>query len=237
MIKTILFDLDATLIHLDQDRFLHAYFKRIAAYFAERGYDPVRFTEAMRKSVYLMLNNDGKQINETVFWQTFPRFYGDERIRDDIPAFDRFYHTAFEDLKPYCGEKAGAVEMLRRLREQGYKLVLASNSVYPLIAYEQRMKWCGLTTDLFDLLTTYENMHYCKPQAGYFLEIADMMGVKPEECLMVGNDISDDMPARECGMQVFLVTDSLLINPKGEDTSVYPQGGFDDLMRYLEDNH
>ena len=78
-------------------------------------------------------------------------------------------------------------------------------------------------------------MHYCKPSNGYFLEIADRLGVRPEECLMVGNDVSDDMSARACGMQVFLVTDSLLLNPKGEDISGIPQGGFEELIQYIEE--
>ena len=234
MIKAILFDLDGTLMHMDQDLFIHKYFKLIAGYFAARGYDPVLFTRAMQKSVYYMVNNDGGQTNETLFWQTFPKLYGDLRIGDDIPAFDRFYHTAFDEMKPYCEPKAGAVEMLSRLRREGYRLVLASNPVYPVIAYERRMGWCGLTTDMFDFMTTYENMHHCKPSKGYFLEIAEVMGVKPEECLMVGNDVSDDMPARAAGMQVFLLDDTLLLNPQNEDLSVYPRGGFDDLMRYIE---
>ena len=80
-------------------------------------------------------------------------------------------------------------------------------------------------------------MHHCKPSKGYFLEIAEVMGVKPEECLMVGNDVSDDMPARTAGMQVFLLDDTLLLNPQNEDLSVYPRGGFDELMRYIEANH
>lgn len=236
MIKTILFDLDGTLLHLEQDAFLHAYFKRIALYFAERGYDPVRFTEAMKKSVYVMLNNDGKMRNDALFWQTFPKMFGDKRMLEEMPAFERFYHTAFGDMKPYCKEKAGAAEALRRLREMGFQLVLASNSVYPPIAYERRMGWCGLSSELFDFMTTYENMHYCKPSVGYFLEAADVMGVSPEECLMVGNDVSDDMPARACGMRVFLMTDSLLINPNGEDLTVYPQGGLAEMMKYIEEN-
>lgn len=236
MIKTILFDLDGTLLDMDQDTFLRAYFKKIAGYFAVRGYDPVRFSEAMYKSVYVMLNNDGKQTNEEIFWNTFPALYGDESMRDDIPKFEVFYQTAFGELESLCKEKVGAVEMLKKLREMGLSIVLASNPVFPYIAYERRMKWGGLTPEMFDLLTTYENVHHCKPTEGYYAEIADIMQVKPEECLMVGNDVSDDMPAKKIGMQVFLMDDTLLLNPQNEDLSVYPRGGFDELMKYIEKN-
>ena len=236
MIRAILFDLDGTLLDMDQDAFLRAYFKKIAGYFAVRGYDPVRFSGAMLKSVHVMLNNDGKQSNEELFWSTFPRLYGNEHMKEDLPLFEAFYQTEFGELEPLCKEKPGAVELLGQLRKMGIPLVLASNPVFPLVAYERRMKWGGLSPEMFDFLTTYENVHHCKPTKGYYLEIAAIIGVKPEECLMVGNDVSDDMPAREAGMQVFLVDDTLLLNPHGEDLSVYPRGGLENLMCYIRKN-
>ena len=51
---------------------------------------------------------------------------------------------------------------------------------------------------------------------------------------MVGNDVSDDMPAERVGMRVFLLTDCLE-NPKGEDCARYPQGGFSELLAYIEE--
>ena len=59
------------------------------------------------------------------------------------------------------------------------------------------------------------------------------MGVTPDECLMVGNDVSDDMVAEQLGMQVFLLTDCL-INKENKDISAYPQGSFDELITYIE---
>ena len=49
---------------------------------------------------------------------------------------------------------------------------------------------------------------------------------------MVGNDVGEDMIARDLGMQVFLLTDCL-INRKEKDISVYPNGSFDELMDYI----
>ena len=50
---------------------------------------------------------------------------------------------------------------------------------------------------------------------------------------MVGNDISDDMPAALIGMKVFLLTDCLIAK-EGESVEDYPHGGFDDLMAYIK---
>ena len=58
------------------------------------------------------------------------------------------------------------------------------------------------------------------------------LDVDPTECLMVGNDVTEDMVARQLGMQVFLLTDCL-INKNEEDISAYPHGGFPELLDYI----
>ena len=57
--------------------------------------------------------------------------------------------------------------------------------------------------------------------------------VYPEECLMVGNDVSEDMIAETLGMKVFLLTDCL-INKENKDISLYPHGGFEELLAFIE---
>ena len=63
--------------------------------------------------------------------------------------------------------------------------------------------------------------------------ILEKHGLQPEECLMVGNDVSEDMSAELCGMKVFLLTDCL-INSDNKDLSCYKQGTFDDLLDYIK---
>ena len=41
------------------------------------------------------------------------------------------------------------------------------------------------------------------PNPKYFVEAAERFGLKPEECLMVGNDAEEDVAAMKAGMQVF----------------------------------
>ena len=56
-----------------------------------------------------------------------------------------------------------------------------------------------------------------------------------EECLMVGNDVEEDMIAEALGMKVFLLTDCLL-NKENRDISVYPHGGFSELLEFIAAN-
>ena len=58
--------------------------------------------------------------------------------------------------------------------------------------------------------------------------------MKPEECLMVGNDVSEDMITEQLGMNVFLLTDCL-INKENKNISHYPHGSFTQLHTYLKE--
>ena len=115
----------------------------------------------------------------------------------------------------------------------GLRAVLATNPIFPAVATRSRIRWAGLTPEDFALYTTYENIGLCKPNPDYYREIMRRLDVRPEECLMVGNDATEDMAAAETGKRVFLLTDCLL-NRENKDISTWPHGGFPQLMDYIE---
>ena len=73
---------------------------------------------------------------------------------------------------------------------------------------------------------------YCKPNPDYYREICEKMNLNPADCVMVGNDVTEDMAARELGMDVFLLTDCIL-NKDNRDISDCPHGGFDELLGWI----
>jgi FMN phosphatase YigB (HAD superfamily) len=101
------------------------------------------------------------------------------------------------------------------------------------MATERRIAWAGLSTTDFELYTTYENSRFCKPNPAYYLEVMQKLGVAPEECLMVGNDVEEDMIAETLGCRVFLLTNDL-INRGGTDISRYPNGDYRDLIEFIK---
>ena len=232
MLKYILFDLDGTLLPMDQDIFVKAYFGAIAKKLSNHGYEPQSLIRAIWAGTEKMIKNDGKVSNEAVFWNYFSSVFG-EHVRDDIPLFDDFYKNDFDAVKESCGYSTKSAEIIANLKSMNLKLVLATNPIFPAIATQKRITWAGLSPEDFVLYTTYENSRYSKPSLMYYKGILNELGAKPEECLMVGNDVSDDMPAKDVGINVFLLTDNL-INKSGVDISIYPNGSFDDLIEYIK---
>lgn len=231
MITTILFDLDGTLLPMDMDEFTRGYFKLLAKKAAPFGYEPQKLEAAIWKGTGAMVKNDGSRSNEEAFWNCFAGIYGQEALKDKV-IFDEFYAGEFQGADVFCGFHPGAKEVVQQAREAGLRVVLATNPIFPEVATEARVRWAGLSITDFEHCTTYENSSYCKPNPDYYREVLEKVGCRAEECLMVGNDVEEDMVAETLGMEVFLLTDCL-INKEGRDVSAYPHGGFEELKRYI----
>lgn len=231
-IKVVLFDLDGTLLPMDQDTFIKAYLGGMAKKLATHGYDPEKLVKAVYAGMKAMTTNDGSCTNEEAFWGAFTGILG-EGVKKDIPVFDDFYKNEFQEVKNICGFLPEAKTTICALKEKGFRVALATTPMFPSLATESRIRWAGLEPEDFEIFTTYENYHFCKPNLNYYREVVEKLGVKPEECLMVGNDVGEDMITEELGMKVFLMPADL-INKVEKDISVYPQGDFSDLMAYID---
>ena len=231
-IRFVLFDLDGTLLPMDQEKFMQAYFGGLCQKLAPLGYEPRQLIDGIWAGTAAMVRNDGACTNEDAFWNTFCALVKPDARRDE-PVFDDFYRHEFQQVAQACGCDPAAAAIVKRLRRKGLKLALATNPIFPAIATQSRMRWAGLDEADFELYTTYENACHCKPNPDYYRDVLAALGAQPEECLMVGNDVGEDMIAARLGMKVFLLTDCL-INRKNEDISVYPHGGFAELAAFVE---
>lgn len=228
---TILFDLDGTLIPMDQDAFIRAYIGGIAATAAKHGYDPTLVANGVMAGTRAMFANDGTRTNEEAFWQSLAAVVG-EGILLDRALFDEYYEGRFDEVSVTCGHEPRSREIIDLVHSLGYTAVLATNPLFPAVATAGRIRWAGLSPDDFALVTSYENSHFCKPKLDYYREILARLGLTPEECVMVGNDVDEDMIAKRLGMRVFLLTDGLL-NRSESDYSDLPHGSFDALSDFI----
>lgn len=231
MITTVFFDLDGTLLPMDQEKFVKSYLGRMAKKMAPHGYEPEMLVKSVWMGTGAMVKNDGSATNETVFWNVFDQLFGRD-TRVDEPLFEEFYRNEFQAVKDDCGFDPRAAEAIRQIKALGLRTVLATNPLFPPIATQSRVRWAGLEPEDFEFITTYDNSSFCKPNPDYYREILGKLNLKAEECVMVGNDVNEDMVARELGMKVFLLTDCIL-NKDNKDISQYPCGSFPELLDYI----
>lgn len=210
MVRTILFDLDGTLLPIDTDAFIKGYFDSLAEYAGHIVPPRKLVQEVWAATAQMIRNTDPGLTNAEVFARAFFPAVGqaEEAL---MPVFDSFYRTRFPALRSACSGLPGiARSVVETALEMGYEIVLATNPLFPRIAIEERMRWIEVDDLPWRLVTAYEDMHACKPQPEYYQEVLARIGRRPEECLMVGNDVQEDGAAARVGIDVFFVTDFLI---------------------------
>ncbi len=232
-LKSVFFDLDGTLLPMDQDTFVQSYFGLLCKKMAPFGFDPKQLVKGIWAGTEAMINNDGSCTNRERFWNVFPALCGQEVLNHEKTLED-YYANEFQQVQTDCGFTPDAAKTVKAVKDLGLIPVLATNPIFPSVATESRIRWAGLNPGDFAYYTVYENSTYCKPNLKYYQEILDRLNLNPEEVLMVGNDVGDDMVAEELGMKTFLLTYDL-INKKNEDINRWHHGGFEELSAYVKE--
>ena len=126
MIKAILFDLDGTLLPMDQEVFIKDYVGRMTAFLAPYGYDPQLYFKGLWAGTGAMVKNDGKALNEDMFWYVFNTILGKD-AKEDMALFEEFYRTEFQKARDSCGFQPMAAEAVREIKAMGCRVILATN--------------------------------------------------------------------------------------------------------------
>lgn len=234
MITTLFFDLDGTLLPMDLETFTRGYLGSLSRAMAKEGYEPHELVKNVMKGVASMSAHPSEQTNEQAFWQTLIPVYGQEMIDRSKPAFDEYYRTLFDECKNSClAPNPEIPQLIEKARALGFRLVLATNPLFPRDAIRKRLEWIGLKPEDFELVTTYEDSHYTKPNPEYFKETARRAGIRPEEVLMIGNDLEEDYGAIPAGMKLFVLEDCL-IPSKNRSVDEFDHGHVPELEAFLE---
>lgn len=232
-IDAVLFDLDGTLLRVQMAEFIPRYIEGLAVHCREYA-EPKKFARVMLGAIRGLIRDvsDGSLTNEQRVYSTLQEQLSipETVLRD---SFQRFAATGLDSLQELVHPIPIVRKILTECQRQGVPLVLATNPVFPEFMIQARLQWGGLSDIPFQHLTSFENSRHCKPQAGYFREIADRLEVAPERCLMVGNDTSHDLAAVSVGMKVFLV-DTWIVE---REVAVWPcehRGDHAELYRFLQ---
>ncbi len=231
MIQTLLFDLDGTLLGIDMRIFLQKYFDSLSSIMSKYIPQEVFIPKLMSSTEEMIKNDNFNKTNKEVFLESF---FIDLKVtpKELMPVFEDFYQNDFPKLQKYSEFIPEAPKLLQKSIELGYEVVIATNPVFPKEAINERLNWAGISNINYSLITSYEYMHYCKPNLKYYEEILNYVQRKPEECLMIGNDVDHDMVAKKLGIKTFLV-DDFLINRSNNSYKVDYQGDLKSVEKVI----
>ena len=232
-IKHILFDLDGTLLPMDQDEFVKFYMPLLAKSYIEAGVqvDPKEFIGAVWKGYEAMVKNDGSRTNREAFWSYTEALMPISPEESEKLAL-RFYDGDFNQAARATSPSPFSDQIVKAAKKRGLHAYLATNPVFPRCATMNRIRWAGMDAEDFELITTYEDQCYCKPNVEYFRTILDDLKLDPAECLMVGNDVEEDLVIRKLGVKTYLVTDTME-NKKDLPIHTEYMGSLEELLEFI----
>ncbi len=235
MLKAIFFDLDGTLLRIDETKFASLYFDLMGKKMEKYGYDPLVLQKAIYQGTYLMMKNDGTRTNEEVFWDYFRTVYPDSE--KDYDAFESFYSDEFRSLENIIEKESLSKEIVLYTKKKGLLPVLSTNPIFPMEGQKTRISMLGLSSSDFEYVTSYENSSFCKPNPMYFQSLLKRFSLKSDEVIVIGNnDFEDGDCASACGIKVYLV-DGYLIHSshaKGKYETIVLSNVFSVIDREIE---
>lgn len=232
MSKAILFDLDGTLLPMDTKQFIKDYMAvlapRVSEYVA-----PEHFLKSLWEATSAVIADlDPQKTNEQVFEEAFLQAVQVEK-ETLWPILDDFYERVFPTLSYLSEPTPLAGKICEEAIAQGYELAVATNPIFPKAAIEQRLHWAGVGHIPFAVVTVYEEWCFTKPHRQYYESICRRMNVSPEQCVMVGNDVQEDMAASLIGMKTYLV-EGYVIDRGEPQYPIDDRGTLEDLYADLK---
>lgn len=232
MLKAVFFDLDGTLLPLDEDVFIKKYFSLLCRRMSSLGYESDKLIKCIMDGTYAMLKNSGEKTNEEVFWNLFEERYGKEKLKDKA-YLDEFYTNEFCEIKEVCLENNLAKELVCFCKKCGLKVILSTNPIFPKVGTLTRMGFIGLKEDDFDFITTYENSYFCKPNPKYFKFLLNKFRLKPGEVIVIGNNVYEDGDCSfACGIKCYVTGDFIIGYDKAKYE--YEKIKFEDLINVIK---
>lgn len=225
--RAVLFDLDDTLLENNGDLFFEAYLDALARHVESWIPRAKLLDAAMVAGAAMVAAHHPERTNEQVLLEALPSTLGVDPVRFEA-QFRRFEQGDFRGLGPPWRAHPWVPDLVRTVVDRGIAVVVATSPIYPLPVIEERMRRAGVRDLPWSLVTSWDRMHSTKPSPSYFEEIARLLGLAPDQCVMVGDDFFQDIVARRIGMHTYFVGQPL----PGLDTG--PGGSLREIIEWLE---
>jgi phosphoglycolate phosphatase len=179
MMKTIIFDLDGTLLNTLEDLYLSVNAALAAFDFPERTIDEVR----------CFVGNGVRKLMQ----RSVPDGENNPQFEDCFLAFQKHYAVHLND---HTGPYDGILQLLDQLLVSGYPMAIVSNkSDYAVKELNQKMFGKRIAVAIGEM----EGIRR-KPEPDTVLTAARELGVRLEDCVYVGDSEVDLETAKNCGI-------------------------------------
>ena len=204
-ISVLLFDLDNTLLFLDENKFVMSYASNLASYFKDVFQDPKIFIHHLLEGTKFMVKTNTSEKNIEKFFHYFVPQCKNLSKEIIYNRFLEFYNNEFDNVKYIVTPSPIVPKIFENVLQKGFEIVIATNPIFPEIATKKRLIWAGLGNYIDNLLliTHGEQFTTTKPNTQYYKQILDIIGRNASDCLMIGNDIYNDGSASLIGIKYF----------------------------------
>lgn len=210
-IKAVLFDMDGVIFDTERE-----YLKEWEVIFKKYGYK-------MKKEIYISVMGRGRKKVKEIF---------KEKFGEDLPI-DKMYIEKDKMLKEAVENnkvplKEGALELLEFLKENGYKIALATSAKRERVKIQVRH---AKIENIFDAIVCTEDITNSKPDPEIFLKAAEKVCVNPENCIVIEDSEAGIKAAFNAKMIGFHVED---LKKADESILKYSYKNFKNLIEIKE---
>ncbi len=178
--RALIFDLDGTLI---DTVYAHVFTWQTAFWEAGLPIDGWRIHRRIGMSGGLFARAAGREL-------------GRELSAEEVTALQRRHSELFEQAMPVRRPLPGAVELLAYLRANNITHGIATSGHRPDIDASLAVLGIGEET----VVVERGDVSRAKPEPDLFLACQERLGVRPEDCYVIGDAVWDLLAARRAGM-------------------------------------
>jgi len=212
-LKGVLVDFGDTLAHIDEEE-NRKYEEAIQSTTRKYGYRGDLDDLSSSLSRQYWRSNLGEIPDLQSFWKLLLRDLGvagqDKACQELDEVWKHHYHMTFKLYE-------GATSVLSSLKRK-YELALVSNCA---VGLRDVITDLGLTGYFACITLSYE-VGVRKPDRRMYLEALDCLGLKPDDCIFVADEISDLEGARAVGLKTLLVRQGLCTTREARDPTFKP---------------